>query len=86
MNMIDRIGAILWDTDEVEWNSVSVSESYRNQFREKAVKVLKAMREPTGGMLKADMVLGGYGYNDEAFSADPAEIWQAMIDAALEGK
>lgn len=82
MNMIDRIGAILWDADEVEWNSVS--ESYRNQFREEAVKVLKAMRKPTGGMLNADMSLGGYSYTE--FCADPVEIWQAMIDAALEGK
>jgi hypothetical protein len=46
--------------------------------------VLKAMREPTDAMLKAEMDLGGYGHGDgECYRADPREVWQAMIDAEL---
>lgn len=47
---------------------------------------IEAMREPTEAMVEADMPLGGYGFGDDVYSADPKEVWQAMIDAALAEK
>jgi len=44
---------------------------------------IRAMRRPTKAMLAADMELGGYGWGDDCFPADPREIWRAMIDEAL---
>ena len=48
------------------------------------------MRNPTERMLKAEMDLGGYGYGDDVYSADPAAAAPALIrkiaaqDKALE--
>ncbi len=50
------------------------------EFNDAARAAIKAMREPTEAMLRADMHLGGY---DGLFEAEPDEIWRAMIDAAL---
>lgn len=51
--------------------------------------ILEELREPNEFMCdavrKADL-LGGYGYGDECYSADPKEVWQAMIDAILAEK
>jgi hypothetical protein len=35
--------------------------------------------EPTEEMLNAEMNLGGYGYGDDCYQADPKDIWRAMI-------
>jgi len=39
---------------------------------------IKAMREPTGGMITA-----GFEY---AYDPDPAAVWRAMVDTALAEK
>ena len=53
-----------------------------------ARKVIAAMREPTKGMVYAAYNLpGDPGFCDEPGEPNtPEEYWEAMIDAALEGK
>lgn len=48
-----------------------------------AKAAIEAMRVPTEAMLSCDMPLGGYGYGDDVYQADPREIWETMIDEAL---
>ena len=53
-------------------------------LNEVARAAIEAMRDASPEMLKAEMDLGGFGSRDgECYSADPLEVWQAMIDTAL---
>ncbi len=62
----------------------SCYETGKERYRQQAREALKAIREPTSAMLKADVSLGGYGFAEgECYQADPKEVWQAMIDEAL---
>ncbi len=48
-------------------------------------RVLEAMREPTKAMCDAAIGSGAL-HSDDLHSPEPAMVWQAMIDAALEDK
>ena len=71
-----------------EFNGILKTKTHCDGYfdlNEIARAVIEAMCEPTKSMLKADMGLGGYGFTDgECYSADPREVWQAMIGAALD--
>lgn len=56
-----------------------------------AEAALKALREPTDGMIEAGTdgeycLSCGYTGHAERGEEDPKAVWQAMIDAAMEGK
>lgn len=53
---------------------------------DRARNTISAMREPTKAMIEGaskNASLGGYGFGDDVYQADPKEVWQAMIDEAL---
>lgn len=55
-----------------------------DRARSAARATLIAIRQPTKAMVDADFCRGGYGFSDgECFEADPTEVWQAMLDVAL---
>ncbi len=51
---------------------------------------LDALMEPTKAMIdvadKTGGLLGGYGYGDEAYCADPREVLRVLVRAAKDGK
>jgi len=67
------------------WESpIGPSARERQEMLYLAQIAFETLREPTEAMLKAKMSLGGYGFADgECFSADPKEIWQAMLAEAI---
>lgn len=58
-------------------------EAWRD-YLEDAKTVIEAMREPTEAMVLAGYDTGSPGFCDEpGENGTPAEVWDAMIDAAL---
>lgn len=54
-------------------------------IRAAVLAALKAMREPSDWQIDGipDNLLGGYGFGDDCYSANPEAIWVHMIDALL---
>ena len=88
--MIERVAmAIAADIEDgfprftqQRWDELT--ELSRAAMRQRARVAITAMREPTEAMINVDVPLGGYGWSDnDCYSADPAQVWQAMVDEAL---
>lgn len=75
--------------DKTEWTNMrgtdaagrwrDINEPFKSDYLAAARAAIEAMREPTGGMLKA----GFKNTLNDAFDTEVSYIWQAMIDAAL---
>ena len=57
-----------------------VNEPYQTDYEDMAEAAIEAMREPTEAMLKAGDVPG---WDDSVTVGHSAEVWEAMISAAL---
>lgn len=80
-SMIERISNVI-KADVNEWAS-NLGDAYLKPEHCRAIAraVLTAMREPTESMMAAGVIESSNWMED-----DCRECWQAMIDAALEGK
>lgn len=67
--------ATCFDADQRSWDELE--DRHRKFGYGLARAAIEAMLEPTETMLKADVSLGGYGYNDECCTADPREVWES---------
>ena len=86
MEIIERVAQAMAEQDQLgaTADGPQINRGGWRAYLPMARAAIETMREPNEKMLKADMDLGGYGYSDcECYPADPKEIWQAMIGAAL---
>ena len=90
--MIERIArAMLADMNEYDevadddvdgWQSPSVREIYIRQAR----AAIRALMEPTDGMVRAgepQMGFVGHGFEDNDWLGDPRDVLRAMLTAAM---
>jgi len=87
MTMRERIARGQAEFDGRGW--LNMHSADRKRYLQRADLFLAAMREPTPQMLIDAGLMDGYGgedsYNPDA-DVDHITWWQAMIDAASEGK
>lgn len=80
MKLIEKMARAI-DAAEVAWCSQHQDKSVADMPDTlKAIAALKAMREPSEGMLKAGDLPG---WDDSVTIGLSEEVWQAMIDAAI---
>jgi hypothetical protein len=83
--MVDRVAAAMWNSpnrDPFE----QISEAMQFLYRQDAARAIRAMREPTAGMLNASPIIGTGldGEGNWTTNTKPSEaVWAAMIDKAL---
>lgn len=84
--MVERIARAIWSKDELmeldgeSWDDCPM----KDMLREQARAAIEAMRECTKAMEAAGETKIGRGPMSALVLSDPAEIWQAMLDAALD--
>lgn len=82
--MVERVARAIAKDRAEPWDDLS--EDDRSSFIETGRAAIEAMREPTGDMVEA--VYGGHfdvywSYESDGRPGDPADIFTAMINAAL---
>ena len=87
MTMLEKVAAAI--AVEIykkrEWGT-EVHELTQAEFEGIARAALEAMREPTPAMLDAISISEWLAAGKQAIRLGTAERWQAMINAAIEGK
>ena len=86
MEIVERVARALCDDTLKRWRSpIALQKEPWREFIPAALAAIEAMREPSDAMITAGIIERHDSVVPEAWSLATANIWRAMIDAALKG-